>query len=69
MQIIPDFQELIESAGLLQQVKAPTYNSGNILELVLSRNNTDIEPSVPYSDYFISDHSTGMLKLQDLTSL
>lgn len=42
--------------GLRQHVIAPTHESGNTLDLIITRQFEDLVRETPFSDYHISDH-------------
>ena len=48
--------ELLETMGLRQHVTTPTHESGNTLDLIITRQFEDLVKETPISDYHISDH-------------
>ena len=50
--------ELLETMGLRQHVTAPTHESGNTLDLIITLQFEDLVRETPISDYhmYISDH-------------
>ena len=48
--------ELMDTFFLLQHITTPTYVSGHILDLIISRLTNDINVFPPTSTYYISDH-------------
>ena len=50
------FMELMDTFGLLQHITTPTYVSGHILDLTISRSSNDINVLPSKSTYYISDH-------------
>ena len=48
--------ELLETMGLCQPVTAPTHESGNTLDLIITWLFEDLVRETPISDYHISDH-------------
>jgi hypothetical protein len=53
-----NFQSLLDSSDLKQHVSFPTHKHGHTLDLLLSRNTSNIISSVEWSIPFISDHYT-----------
>ena len=50
------FLELLESFALIQLVTPPTHISGNTLDLIVVRENSDLVVSNIVTDHYISDH-------------
>ena len=48
--------ELLETMGLRQHVTTSTHESGNTLDLIVTRQFEDLVRETPISDYHISDH-------------
>ena len=48
--------EIFASFGLVQKVSIPTHQSGHTLDLIATRNCSDVEISPPTAGYFLSDH-------------
>ena len=53
-----NFQSLLDSSDLKQHVSFPTHKYGHTLDLLLSRNTSNIISSVEWTIPFISDHYT-----------
>ena len=50
------FNDLLNSYALCQIVTETTHKSGNILDLIIRRENSDFEINDIHTDFFISDH-------------
>ena len=55
--------ELLETMGLQQHVITPTHESGNTLDLIITRQCEDLVKETPQSDYHISDHWSVICRL------
>ena len=54
---LKQFLQCLQSFGFKHHDKTPTYTSGHILDLIITRKGDKIsEVSDPLTDYFISDH-------------
>ena len=59
-----EFTELLQSFGLVQHVQQPTHKAGHLLDLVITKEENDMRPSVVIFDQCISDHHTLSCTLQ-----
>ena len=55
--------DLLETMGLQQHVITPTHESGNTLDLIITRRFDDLVRETPISDYHISDHWSVICRL------
>ncbi len=51
-----EFLDILVSFGLVNHVSVPTHESGNTLDLLITRNNNELVLSTPKAGYHISDH-------------
>ena len=59
-----EFTELLQSFGLVQHVQQPTHKAGHLLDLVITKEDYDMRPSVVVFDQCLSDHYTLSCTLQ-----
>lgn len=60
------FNQCLQSFGLIQHVVNPTHVSGHTLDLIISRKGDKTDISEPVTDYFISDHSFVTCSIQQV---
>ncbi len=55
--------DILESCGLVNHIHFPTHKDGNTLDLIITRDNGELDISNASSGYFISDHCFVIAKL------
>ena len=53
---VKNFAEILQTYGLQQHIQVPTHESGNTLDLIIPRSNSDITISSPRAAVALSDH-------------
>ena len=58
------FVDLLDNFGLRQHVDHPTHTGGHILDLIITHSSSDLIKDSPWTDHFISDHTTVICQLK-----
>ena len=64
--VAASFNDLLNSFALCQVVTQSTHMSGNILDLIIHRENSDFDIQDIHSDFFILDHTFVMANISTL---